>query len=504
MEGPTKFRDWRTAATLFAVTLLALAVAYRETLSSFLMVWRGSDTYGHGFLIVPICVTLVWRKRDLLSTLTPIATPAALLLLLPVGFAWLVGRVTNTLVVEQLSVVAMIPISVCAFFGLRVTRALAFPLGFLFFAVPFGSELQPWLRRVTADLAVSGLRATGIPVAREGLYLTTPVGEWRVADACSGLRFLVSGFALGCLFAHLMFQTARKRLLFGALSLLVPILANGLRAYVLILVGTTTDLRLGRGFDHYVVGWLAFSLVMAALFSVGFLYRDPPPPPTPAGHPREARGLAGSRRSVAWTAVAVLSLVVWPWLQATRYPESIDTGLPPIAAPRVPGWSEVPDSSSWKPAFSGASSECLASYVKDGARVRCYVASYVNQRQGRELIQSSNAIVNPDDPIWREMGERQRRIDGAGLLVHETDLRARDARALVWHWYWLPDEFTASPVRVKLLQARARLSLHRDPAAVIVLMAPVRADRNAAADLQTFLRDATPALRSSLQHIETP
>lgn len=507
MSAPTRSRDWNRAAAPFAAALLAVVVAYRGTIASLYAVWLGSDTYGHGLLILPISLWLTWRKRDALAAVTPAPFPAALLLLVPLGFLWFLGKVAGTLLLEQLAFVAMVPVLVCAFFGLRVTRILAFPLGFLFFAVPFGAGLQPWLRSFTADFAVRGLRWTGIPVEREGLYLRTTAGEWRVADACSGLRFLVSGFALGCLFAHLTFQSPRKRLLFGAMSLLVPILANGLRAYVLILVGTATDRRLGGGFDHYVYGWLAFTLVMAVFFFVGAMYRDPPPSPPVKSVGPETPSPTRPGRRIAVMAAAILATLPWPWLHASWLGTSHGGNPAAIATPaQVPGWHEIPDSSSWRPAFSGAASETVATYEKDGARVTYYIALYENQRQGRELIHGGNAIVDPDDRVWRSVDERGRRVrwTQATLDVRETDLRGPGSRWLVWHWYWLPDEFTANPVWAKLLQAKATLILHRDRAALILLAAPVRADRNAAADLEGFVHDAFPAIRSSLHLHEHP
>jgi exosortase A len=496
---------WTPATVLFSAALLVTIVVYRETAASLLRVWSGSDTFAHCYLIVPICAFLAWRRRDELAALAPRPCLPALALLPALGFLWLLGRATDTLLVEQFSLVATIPVLVWAFFGTAAARLLAFPLGFLLFAVPFGDVLTPSLMRFTADFAVRALQLSGLPVAREGLYLSTPAGEWRVAEACSGLRFLVSGFALGCLFAHLMYRTAWKRLLFVALSFIVPIVANGLRAYILVMVGTVSEMRLERGLNHYTYGWIVFTVVMGVFFTVGAAFREhAPPKPGPAG-PGEGRServpSAGLGRWIAALAIVAVAIPFWPGyfaLQSGPRPESRPISLPQPQG----GWAlqEIP-SPRWRPAFRGAASEAIGGYVNGGASVQCFVAFYDRQRQGMELIQHRNVVVDPDNPLWRNFGERDRELrwNGERLVVRETDIRSVGTRLLVWHWYWLPDEFTASPGWAKVLRARASLLLHRDQAAVVVLSASAADDREAVAQLRHFVQDMFPSIRSSLR-----
>ena len=84
-----------------------------------------------------------------------------------------------------------------ALFGWAVTREIAFPLGFLFFAVPIGEFLVPTMIDYTADFTVAALRLTGIPVYREGNDFVIPSGNWSVVDACSGVRYLIASVMVG-------------------------------------------------------------------------------------------------------------------------------------------------------------------------------------------------------------------------------------------------------------------------------------------------------------------
>ena len=103
----------------------------------------------------------------------------------------------------------------------------AFPLAYLLLAVPFGEALIPPLIDFTADFTVTALQLTGIPVYREGSFFTIPSGNWSVVEACSGLRYLIASFTLGTLYAYLTYRSLKRRLIFIALSVIVPIIANG-------------------------------------------------------------------------------------------------------------------------------------------------------------------------------------------------------------------------------------------------------------------------------------
>jgi exosortase A len=511
MPAAIQARGWPLSTWLFFAAVLSVLVAYRETAASFVQVWRGSDTFVHGFLIVPICAFLVWARREALASLTPRPWPLALALLPPLGLAWFVGHATSTLLVEQFSLAAMLPALVCALLGPHVARALAFPLGFLFFAVPFGDVFQPSLMDFTAAFAVRALRMSGVPVVREGLYLSTPVAEWRVVESCSGLGFVVTGFALGCLFASTTYRKTWKRITFAVLSIVVSITANGFRAYILVLVGYASEMRLPGAIGHVAFGWIVYILVMAAFFLVGSAFRDRAPPED-AAPPRGERGCnaQASARPARWISVvgmAVVALGIWPGFLSHLSRPGPERPAAPISPPETRGgWAIGPNQLAvWKPAFAGATSEVTCSYTKDGATVQCYLAFYEHQRQGRELIQFQNVIVAGNDPQWRVLGERERRIrlDQEALLVRETGVRDSDTRLLVWHWYWLPDEFTASREWAKLLQARARLLLHRDHGAVIVLSAPALDDRDAAEQMRQFVKEMLPSIHKALREADT-
>src|SRR5690606_1500590 len=163
-----------------------------------------------------------------------------LVVMLVLAAIWVVGHIAGVASVEQLAAVAMIPATLAALVGLRMVAALAFPLAFLFFAVPIGEFLTPMLMDYTADATVLALQWTGVPVYREGLHFMVPSGRWSVVEACSGLRYLIASLALGVMFAYMQFRTLKYQLAFIALSIVVPIVANWIRAYMIVMLGHLT------------------------------------------------------------------------------------------------------------------------------------------------------------------------------------------------------------------------------------------------------------------------
>src|SRR5439155_12783777 len=169
---------------------------------------------------------------------------------------------------------AMSPLAVWALIGTRVARALAFPLAFLFFAVPFGEFLVPVMIDWTADFTIWALRISGVPVYREGSFFMIPSGMWSVVEACSGLRYLIASLMIGCLFAYISYRSPLRRARFVAAAVVVPLIANWLRAYIIVILAHLTSNRLATGIDHVIYGWIFFGVVMAILFWVGLQWRE--------------------------------------------------------------------------------------------------------------------------------------------------------------------------------------------------------------------------------------
>jgi EpsI family protein len=127
---------------------------------------------------------------------------------------------------------------------------------------------------ITADVSSTLLRISGFPVLRQGQYISLPGGEFVVADVCSGVRYLTTGVMLALLFSYLSFQSTLKRLAFVFLTGVSLIIANGIRAYLIMAIASTTEFQYLGGRDHIYFGWALFGIVMMLIMWIGSNYAD--------------------------------------------------------------------------------------------------------------------------------------------------------------------------------------------------------------------------------------
>lgn len=192
-----------------------------------------------------------------------------LIAVIAMSILWLIGVIMGVNALSQFSLMSIPLFSLWVFYGPAFVKVIRFPLFFLILSVPFGEFLIPHLQEVTADLTVFFLQLVNVPIYREGLYLYIPEGTFHVAEACSGIRFLFSTITLGLLITHLQIQSRKRQLFFIVCSCLIPILANGLRAFLMVFIGHVSDMQAAVGFDHIVYGWVFFCFVIILVVLLG-------------------------------------------------------------------------------------------------------------------------------------------------------------------------------------------------------------------------------------------
>ena len=439
--------------------------------------WWNDDTYSHGIMVLPICGFLVWRLRDELAAMMPRPSSFGVLAMALCAILWLAGRVTDTMVIQQIAFVSMVISLVVSVLGLAVSRTLAFPLFYLYFMVPFGSELIPFLQDLTAEKTVWLLRLSGIPVYLDGIFLHIPDGSFEVARACAGIRFLVTSVTIGFLGAYLFYKSWWRRLAFISLSIIVPVVANFFRAYGIVMIAYWSDFSLAVGADHLTFGLIFLSIVIVALLALGALFRE-----RTSLAPEQESSLAGVANPRApaslFTSVCIAVVAVTVAVGAHSYgSHSVQRGAADGAPAQFPvqispPWTALAETkTNWRPQFKGNDAEFIASYSNGQHKVEFYVAYYAYQRQGAEVVNENNAIS--DQYVWLRAGSTaaDTAVDGVPMRVLSTRLVSGPRSRLVWSWYWVDGEFTANPYVAKLLQARSRLLGGMPAAAVIAVSA---------------------------------
>ncbi|MEN8860506.1 exosortase A, partial [Qipengyuania flava] len=167
--------------------------------------------------------------------------------------------------------------AVLALLGLRAGIVLAFPLAYAFMLVPFGDEIIPPLQMITAEIATAMTRWSGIEMVADGILIDTPAGLFIVAEECSGVKFLIAMVALGILVAHTCFSSWHRRAWFLFACIVVPVIANGIRAWATIFIAQYVGAEAAGGFDHIVYGWFFFALVLALVLGVAWRWFEREP-----------------------------------------------------------------------------------------------------------------------------------------------------------------------------------------------------------------------------------
>ena len=500
----TAQRNWLPYGALLVVWLLLLAL-YADTARSIVAIWNSSETFAHGYLIVPMSAWLIWQRRAVLQSL-PLRPylPGALLLVL-FGAGWLLAELADVQVVRQYMLVGLLLAPVLVVLGRDVAMALTFPLLFVFLAVPFGEVFIAPLINLTADFTVWAVRQTGIPVWREGAYFSIPSGNWQVAEACSGVRYLIASFTLGCLYAHLTYRSTGRRVLFVLVSILVPIVANGVRAFLIVMIGHLSGMTLAVGVDHLIYGWLFFGLVMCLTYWIGSFWRENQAPVQPviAARSRAVTTETGpGALALALVAVVVCGML-WPLLAQGL--EQRRSNLPAVDLAHLPmDWQTSAPFTAWQPSFSPANAVLLRPMAKGADRAALEILYYEDRVRGEGLIRSENKLLHDKDRRASKgaTSVRAEAIGAQRLAVRETSVVEPEGTVLVWQWYWIDGNAVQNDYLGKLLQARGQLLGHPNRSAAVFALTPLGENVEAArAVLRRMLQDNAAQIDAALQPV---
>jgi exosortase A len=507
--------------------VLALLLLFRQTAAAMVSIWNRSDTFAHAFLVPPLVVWLIWRRRARLATLPLQPSWWAILPMALVSLLWLLGALAGVNAGTQFALVALIVLSVPAVFGFAVARVLLFPLMFLFFAVPFGEFLVPSMMVWTADFTVAAMQLSGVPVYREGLQFMIPSGSWSVVEACSGVRYLIASFMVGTLFAYLNFKTLHRRLLFIAVSLLVPIIANWVRAYMIVMIGHLSGNKLAVGVDHLVYGWAFFGLVIGLMFWIGSHFAEhgedtaAVPPATDgtaaALAPAPTATMSLAPWAVGFAALVLWLLAQWGYAQLNRQTDASSVTPQLTLAERYGPWAaSAQPITNWTPGFQHARTVASGSYGDGVRQAGVWVGYYRDQGYDKKLISSTNLLTSRElDARWAssDKGAREVSVPGLATKMAVAEVRASlsmsgttfsdtGQRLRVWHVYWIGGHWVVGQTQGRLWLALNRLLGKSDDAAVLIFYAPVAPTAESAqadTSLQAWVAEVLPALADQLR-----
>lgn len=258
-------------------SVLLLAGLYWSIFPDMVMQWYEDDNYSHGFIVPLIAGYFLYERREeLKKALVEPWGPGLLLIILgmvQLTVAWL-GTEYFTM---RSSLIVIVAGMVVYFFGRQVFKLTLLPIAYLIFMVPlpyivYDAVAFP-LKLFVTKVSVLFLKAVGIVVLREGNIIMFPATTLEVADACSGIRSLVSLLALSVAYAFFSQSSNLKRWLLILSAVPIAIFTNSLRVIVTGILAQYWGAKAAEGFFHEFAGFVVFALAMVILAGFGALLR---------------------------------------------------------------------------------------------------------------------------------------------------------------------------------------------------------------------------------------
>ncbi len=258
--------DWAP----FAVLAVLLCILYYRVAIKLVYDWYTIPDYSHGFLVPLFAAFLIWDKRKALSAVPIRQTWSGILLVVFSVGVLILGVYGVDLFTARMSFVFLLTGLTWTFFGWAMVKALRFPLFVLVLAIPFPAivfnqitfPLQLLASRIASDI----LPVLGVPTLHEGNVIELPVMKLEVAEACSGIRSLMSLFTLAVFYGYFLEKTTRRRVILALASIPIAVAANVVRIVGTGLCVQYWDPDKALGFFHEFSGWVMFVVSLACLY----------------------------------------------------------------------------------------------------------------------------------------------------------------------------------------------------------------------------------------------
>jgi exosortase D (VPLPA-CTERM-specific) len=508
-----RFPIWTLGLLAGLAALLYLAFA-----NAIAFMWGqwSLDEFSHGYLIPFIAAFLVWQRRDALQR-TPFKGSWAGVAIVALGIGLeIAGRLTALFVIQHVAMLVVLAGLVLALAGAQAFRILAAPLGVLVFMIPLPNillnTLSSELQLISSSFGVGLMRLAGITVFLEGNVIDLGSYKLEVAEACSGLRYLLPLMTLAFLMACFYRASWWKRIVLFLVSIPITLLMNSLRIAAIGVMVDRWGPAMAEGLLHQVQGWMMFMLsigvlllVVRVLSRLGHDHRPwrelfslELPPAIPAHVPRQARVLPAPLLCAGAMVVAFSVAAFLMPAPSGHVPERESFASFPL---QFGGWTGRREA--MEPVYLDAlklDDYLMANYLSTDQRpVNLYVAWYDNQVAGEATHSPKGCLPGGG---WRIEDFRQTpvngvRIDARPLKVNRALISYGGQRQLVYYWFQQRGRIVTSEYLVKWYLLVDAVTRHRTDGALVRLIVPLSAansEADADRELQGFIADIAPRL----------
>ena len=255
-----------------AIVAVAFLLLYLHVVVKLVHDWATDDNYSHGFFIVPLAAYLAWERRDRLAALERRPSNVGLAVVIASLGVMVAGTIGAELFLTRISMIGVCGGAVLFLAGRQHFRVLLFPLLFLLLMVPIPAivftRIALPLQLLASRFGTTVMSAAGVPVLREGNVLVLSNTTLEVAEACSGIRSLISLLTLGIVLGYFTDRRSWARVTIALMTIPIAIVTNGLRVAGTGIAARYYGAAAAEGFFHSFSGWLLFIAALGLLTAV--------------------------------------------------------------------------------------------------------------------------------------------------------------------------------------------------------------------------------------------
>ena len=257
------------------LTLLLLAGLYSSIVPGMVMQWYEDDNYSHGFLVPFIAGYFLYLRRDELKNARVAPSNLGILVIVLALIQLAVTFLCTEYFTLRASLIVLIAGLILYYFGNEVFRSVRMPILYLLFMVPLPyiiyNALAFPLKLFVTKVSVGFLKVIGIAVVREGNIIMFPAITLEVADACSGMRSLISLLALSTAYAFFLRTSRLRRWIIILAAIPIAVVCNAVRVIATGILAQYYGARAAEGFFHEFAGMAVFSCAIVMLVLMGAL-----------------------------------------------------------------------------------------------------------------------------------------------------------------------------------------------------------------------------------------
>jgi exosortase D (VPLPA-CTERM-specific) len=506
--GSSMQKNTTKAIVSLALLLGSFALLYREVVVKLVRDWATDDNYSHGFLIVPIALYFIWDRRNRLVETVRRPSNLGLLVILGSLIVLLVGTLGSELFLTRISLLGSLIGTILFLCGWGYLRILAFPLIFLLLMIPiprivFDQVVFP-LQLFASQLAEITLSLCGIPVLREGNLIVLANATLEVAEACSGIRSLVSLLVLATVYGYLMDSRSNVRVALAIGTVPVAIIANGFRVSGTGLAAQYYGPEAAEAFFDTFSGWILFIVAFILLFLLyrALLWIAPLKLPTskPAAVKKvaiQSLELPAFGRALA-IALAMTVVAIYTTNSVTHEAVALRESLAGLSM-QLGEWrgKSAPKFDDKIIAQLGVD-EYLSRfyYSPDRHQVHLYVGYYQSQRQADTIHSPKNCLPGAG---WNPVKSSRVTIpvESGHLEVNQYVIQKGLDKQVVLYWYQSHGRVIASEYWAKIYLVLDSIRMNRSDGALVRVVSPIL-DSETSAEQQAV--DFAKALFPPLNH----